>query len=332
MIARLLFILCAMLFAWPAARADSCTASMPNISFGNVSPIAGIDYTTSGTLRVTCTWTLANLGIVLFPNVSVCVSAGVGSAGTSIAARAMASGSARLPFNLYRDNSYAASSIWGATSTPGTAPVNTTMGGLLAIGSLNSLFTVYGKIPAISLAGVTTSNGAETVYTSSFAGAGTIHYAFYGALQAPVACTSGQSNAFLFDVQASVTNACDIDTTTLAFGTNIGLLNGAVRAQSTITVKCTAGNPYQISLDGGSVAGNPLARKMRKGSGGALVGYELSNTLDGAAWGDGTQGTIMQSGTGTGASQAVQVYGRVPAQTTPVPGEYRDTVTATVYF
>jgi spore coat protein U-like protein len=40
----------------------------------------------------------------------------------------------------------------------------------------------------------------------------------------------------------------------------------------------------------------------------------------------------MVTGTGSGAPQNLPLYGRVPRQPTPSPGDYKDTVTATVYF
>ncbi len=40
----------------------------------------------------------------------------------------------------------------------------------------------------------------------------------------------------------------------------------------------------------------------------------------------------MVTGTGTGASVPLTIYGRVPAQAAPRPGDYKDTVTATIYF
>jgi len=79
------------------------------------------------------------------------------------------------------------------------------------------------------------------------------------------------------------------------------------------------------------VAANVAARKM-KSADGSLVAYRLSTTLDGPLWGDGSAGTAVWSGVGTGATVSVPMYGMVPVQSTPAPGDYRDTVTATVLF
>lgn len=330
---RWLLLLAAFMLASGSARADNCTASMSDVVFGQVSPVAGSDYYANGTLTVTCNWTLlGNLGVLLLPNVNICVNAGAGSGGTSVTARAMANGSARLAFNLYRDSTYAASSVWGSTAQAGTQPVTTQMGGLLALGSLSQTFTVYGRIPASALSGVSSSGGADTAYVADFAGHGSIQYAFYGLLVPAADCKTGASASFSFKARATVTNNCFINAETLAFGANNRVLTSAVRTIGTISVQCTANNPYSIALNGGAVAGNPAARKMRNATTGETIGYEISGTLDGPLWGDGTGGTSVVTGTGTGATQSVKMYGRVPAQRTPAPGNYRDTVTATIYF
>jgi spore coat protein U-like protein len=36
--------------------------------------------------------------------------------------------------------------------------------------------------------------------------------------------------------------------------------------------------------------------------------------------------------TGNGNAQVISVYGQVPAQTSPAPGTYSDTITATIVF
>ena len=48
-------------------------------------------------------------------------------------------------------------------------------------------------------------------------------------------------------------------------------------------------------------------------------------------WGD-SAGTNTAAGTGSGLAQTFSVYGRVPAQSTPSPGTYVDTVVVTVSY
>lgn len=314
-----------------AARADSCVAGMTDVSFGAVSPIAGSDYYASGTLTVTCTWTLGNLLTAVLPTASLCVNLEGGPGGT-IPARVMKNGGASMPFNLYRDTTYSTAAIWGSTSGGSAQPVTGAIAGVLGLGVQTLTATIYGKIPAASLAGVPISNGRDTVYTADFSGAATLQYAFGGLLAAGTACKTGTTVPFSFKATATVKNDCIINTSPLAFAGDNRVLSSAVRTSGSLAVLCTAGSAYQISLNGGSVAGNPAARRMASALTRETIGYEISNVVDGPLWGDGTGGTMTVNGTGTGAPQTLRLYGRVPAQKTPAPGDYKDTVTATLMF
>jgi spore coat protein U-like protein len=62
------------------------------------------------------------------------------------------------------------------------------------------------------------------------------------------------------------------------------------------------------------------------------VNYSLfRNATRTQVWGQ-TIGTDTVTGTGTGANQALTIYGRVPAQAVPPPGTYTDTVTVTITY
>lgn len=320
-----LFLLCGA----GQARADTCEASMTDISFGAVNPIAAADVHASGTLTVTCTWTLLNLQppLLLLPAATVCVNLGAGSGGGGTP-RYLANGSQRLAFNLYTDTTYADAAVWGGPALPGTLPIPVRFAGLVKLGSVSQSFPIYGKIPASALAGVGATGGAGTVYDSSFAGHGTVSFSFSGVQTQP--CTAGGSTAFSFNVRATIANDCLISADKLDFGTN-SVLNGVRRASSSLSVQCTANSPYQIAFNGGQ-NGTVAARKMKNPVTAETVSYALSTTMDGPAWGDGTLGSAVYGGVGTGGVQSVPVYGAVPAQRTPSPGSYRDTVTATLYF
>ncbi len=328
---RLLALL-ALLFivlAGGHARADTCDATMTDISFGAINPVAPSDAYASGTLTVTCTWTLLNLQppLLLLPAVTVCVDLGAGS-GRGGAPRYLANAGRRMAFNLYTDNSYGSASIWGGPAIPGTKGIPIQFAALLKLGSASQSFPIYAKIPASAMAGVGSTGGASTVYTSDFSGQGTVFFAFTGILTQP--CTTGGSSTFSFQARATVANDCVINAGTLDFGTN-SILNGTRRANASLNVKCTANNPYQISLNGG-LHGSVGARRMKNAATGETVGYTLSSTQDGLPWGDGSGGTSIYGGVGNGAVQAVPLHGAVPAQRTPSPGNYSDTVTATLYF
>jgi len=132
-------------------------------------------------------------------------------------------------------------------------------------------------------------------------------------------------------VQVTITATCLINSaSTLSFGTQ-GVLAANVDQTATIQVTCTNSTPYNIGLDAGTGSGATVAaRKLT--SGGATVSYTLySNSGRTTVWGN-TVGTDTLAGTGNGSAQNYTVYGRIPAQTTPAPGTYTDTITVTVTY
>jgi spore coat protein U-like protein len=195
------------------ARADNCTASMTAVSFGPVDSTAGTDYYANGTLSVTCTVLLGSLGTAVVPSVAICLNL-EGGAGGTIAARNMLNGGSTLPFNLYRDSTYAAASVWGSTSGGTAQPVTSSMTGVLGLGTATQTFTIYGKIPAASLAGARLQNSTDTPFTADFSGAGSLQYAFYGLLAPATGCKAGTTVPFGFKATATLTNNCFISTST----------------------------------------------------------------------------------------------------------------------
>jgi spore coat protein U-like protein len=134
-----------------------------------------------------------------------------------------------------------------------------------------------------------------------------------------------------FTVQATIQAQCLINSaSTLDFGTQ-GVLSANVDQQSTIAVQCTNTTPYNIGLNAGTGTGATVAtRKLT--SGGATINYTLySDSAHTTVWGN-TVSTDTVAATGTGASVNFTVYGRIPAQSTPAPGSYTDTITVTVTY
>jgi spore coat protein U-like protein len=134
-----------------------------------------------------------------------------------------------------------------------------------------------------------------------------------------------------FTVQMTVTTSCVINSTsTMDFGT-VGVLTANWDTTSTLAVQCTNTTPYDIGLDAGLGSGATVAvRKMTNGS--KTVNYSLySDAARTVVWGN-TINTDAVHAIGNGASQSYTVYGRVPAQTTPAPAAYTDTITVTVTY
>lgn len=133
-----------------------------------------------------------------------------------------------------------------------------------------------------------------------------------------------------FSVTLTITASCTVSGTTLAFGTS-GLITANIDATSTLTVTCTNTTPYTVSLDAGTGTGATVAaRKLTSGA--ATVTYSLyQDSGRSTVWGQ-SIGTDTVAGTGSGSAQTLTVYGRVPAQSTPAPNGYSDTITVTVTY
>lgn len=160
----------------------------------------------------------------------------------------------------------------------------------------------------------------KVILCSSFAAAGLL------AVPAAYAATATGS----LDVKVSINETCSVtspSSTTLDFGSQT-LLNVAVDAQTNISVQCSTGTDYDVSLDGGL----NTSRQMRLGSTSNYVDYELyTDAARTTAWPT-TAGSAPYSNTGTGSAQNITVYGQIPVQTTPVGGSYVDTVAITVTY
>lgn len=311
-------IVLACLAAAPA-RAQNCAYSVSNLNFGNIDVTANTPFTASGTYSATCSALLTATRTC--PNVET----GSGGIHASGSPRYLASGPDRLAFNLFSDPSY--STVWGSYlwGFPFTSPATDITTILLGNGSASR--TIYARI----------ANGQQTLpagsYVSSFAGGHTrMTRGAYLLGMFPPDCATlttpiGQAP---FTVTATIVTNCAVSATTLDFGIS-GVLSNSVDASNALNVTCTAQTPYTIALDlGTSGATDPTQRKMTKAA--ETISYGLyrdaTRTL---VWGI-TTGVNTLAATGTGLAQTHTVYGRVPAQSTPSPGTYTDTIVVTVTY
>lgn len=313
----LVLLLLAAAMAWCGqAQAQTCTATPSNLDFGNVNPIAGAAVARSGTINITCNWTL----ISLQPNAQVCLNL------STATARALANGGNTIQYNLYQDAGN--TQLWGSTAS-GNTPISVSIPKPLIGTAGNATVNFYGQITAGQTT-IPTSGNADTVYSQSFNAETVLAYGYY-LLVAPSCASLSSAGSFPFTVSATVTNNCTIGATNLSFGT-AGVIGAGINATSSLSVTCTNGDAWRISINGGG-SGNVAARVMQRTGGGGAVGYQLyTDSARSLPWGDGTGGSNRATGTGTGLAQAVTVYGRVPAQATPMPGNYSDTVMATIEF
>jgi spore coat protein U-like protein len=304
------------LWCWPAginrAMAQSCTLSVTNVAFASVDVTANTTSSTTATLSVTCT------GLILLP-VQVCISLGPGSAGAnSPSDRLMANGANQLHYGLFTDAAH--TSPWGSYVTAGFGTGVTVT---LPIGGGTATRTVFGNIPASQQSVVPGS------YLSSFAGINAEIQ--YGLTSILLGCnTLATTSSASFNVTATVPTTCRITTNNLNFG-SVGVIGANVDASTNLGPVCTNGTPYTIGLDGGlSGAIDPTQRKMTNGTASVLYGL-YRDAARSQVFGN-IIGTNTAAGTGIGLSQTLTVYGRVAPQTTPAPGIYSDTITATLTY
>jgi len=155
-------------------------------------------------------------------------------------------------------------------------------------------------------------------------------------------CTGGAANAATavsnFQVQLQIVAQCVINSTaTLNFGSP-GVLGGSggttnTDQTTTLAVQCTNTTPYDIGLDQGTTTGALVSQRLLLNSvTGETVNYNLyTDAPRSVIWGN-TVSTNTVHATGTGSSVSYTIYGRVPPQSTPTPGNYTDTVTVTITY
>ena len=150
------------------------------------------------------------------------------------------------------------------------------------------------------------------------------------ALSANIA-NAGQLDSSAFTVQATVAGACTTVTplSVFNFGTLIGT-SGNADSQMNVSVTCSNTLPYNLAISYGQ--SGSFNRAMKNGTN--TLTYNLytdsgrtnvlgDTTFNAAGW---------IGGTGSGATQNLTVYGRVPIQTSPVAGVYTDSLIASVIW
>lgn len=111
----------------------------------------------------------------------------------------------------------------------------------------------------------------------------------------------------------------------MAFGTLTGDPSQA-SAQSSLTLECTPGTAYAVSLDEG-LHGN---RRMADEQGSGFLGYEIFQDASGTRrWGGGAAGAV--SGVAPSGRIPLNAYGRIVSRTVSA-GRYGDVITVTVQF
>ncbi|WP_186419304.1 spore coat protein U domain-containing protein [Bosea sp. CS1GBMeth4] len=313
-VACALLILAGLLAATAPAAAQSCSLSVTPMVFGPVDVTANAQVDTTATATVSCTGLPLQL-------VGICIDLGPGSGGATDATnRFMVNGAQQLRYGLYGSGMTPwGSGAWaGGGANPVGFNIVLSAGGS---GSHSEIITgrVHGGQPT----------AAPLTYTSTFTGVDArIRFGLVSFLLGCNLLTNAQTTTF--SVSATVPPTCRVTTSNLDFG-SVAILASARDAAAALTPTCTSGTAYQIGLDGGLAgATDPTQRRMSKGA--EFVTYGLYRDAARALPFGSTLGVDTLAGTGTGLAQTVTIHGRVPAQPTPSPGAYADTIVATVVY
>ncbi|NGM48728.1 spore coat protein U domain-containing protein [Caulobacter sp. 602-2] len=297
-----------------ARAAASCSASISSVNLGStLSPLTAGNVDATANLNFSCT------GLTPLLPVSLCPNLDAGSGGSNGAGqRYMAGpGGATVPFQIYQDSGR--TQPWGSSVLLvfGTVPTITANPGTGS--SINVNQTVYLRLS-------TSTTTLPGTYSTSFTG----QTFFWGLnLLSCAGVTVGSTlTPATFTFSATLIADCTITTGNLNFG-NVGVLSANKDAQTGMSVTCTKDTPYAIGLDNGQQGTSATARRMKAAS--QYVTYGIyKDEARGSPWGTGAGLTV--GGSGTGATQPLTLYGRVPAQTTPSPATYGDQVIATVTY
>lgn len=136
-----------------------------------------------------------------------------------------------------------------------------------------------------------------------------------------------------FAVTAAVNDTCGVSAAPLAFGTFDPTGGVTQDGTTTLTVLCTTGTAYEVGLDAGSGPSATVDIRQMTDVSNNILNYSLyQNASRTLVWGN-TVGTDTLAGTGTGAPQTLNVYGRILSGQTAAPvGAYIDTVTVNVNY
>ncbi|TCV92313.1 spore coat protein U-like protein [Luteibacter rhizovicinus] len=326
----LLFLLLALSAAGAHAATECHVTSLGPVAFGQVQPNSTA-VTTTSTLNYSCSYNGGLLGGLFGTYVTICVSLGPDPQSSYNPRTLVNATSDTMNYNIYKDTNH--TQVWGSLTVSPTSPLTITDSfTILANGTTKTgSVVIYGQVPASQ------ANLAFGSYTGSLTAS--MNYRYNEVLLSlggyPASCTTGgtgggTSTSTNLAVTASVPPFCAVGTADdLNFGNIPGFINTNHDNNSLVRLTCTLRSPWQIGLDNGQHATGSTRRMLGTTT---TVIYELYKEATYATrWGN-TLNTDTLSGTGTGAEQAISVYGRVPVQT-PVPaGSYSDVIQVTVTY
>lgn len=300
------------------AKANSCwNSAVTNVQFGNVGPQGG---TAVGSFVATCqkTWT-PNAIPTYF---RLCLTIPTSSPLSGINPRRMSNNKgSELHYNLFSNPTH--TNLIGNSLT-GIIYTSTLTLSQAGAPQASATFPVYGRIVPGQ------ARPAGNYQSQNYA---TIHWVASTTSMPPVSACVGantlqnvyQGAAASWEERCAILGAND-----LSFGARDNLA-AAVPSQTTLSITCPNGTPWQVGLNNGQNF-TGTTRRMRHSTANAWISYGLfQNTARTTAWGN-TIGTNTLGGTGNGSTQTLTIYGQTPAQPVSAPGTYQDTITVTLTY
>lgn len=132
-----------------------------------------------------------------------------------------------------------------------------------------------------------------------------------------------------FSVTASVLDSCSVSATDLAFGTYDPFSNTDKTGSSSISVRCSLGTLYNVSLDNGA---NASGSTRRMANGAYRLTYQVYRDTNHSLIFGTLAALLGVSGVGTGLAIPTTVYGVIPKNQNVGTGSYADQVTVTVDY
>ena len=125
---------------------------------------------------------------------------------------------------------------------------------------------------------------------------------------------------------------CTVTATTVSFGDYNTFSGSPLDATGGVSASCDTAIPFAVKFDQGqNSGGNFDPREMGTTPGTDSIRYNIyRDSARQEIWGDGTGNTFIHSGTGTGRTIPLTVYGRIPARQNISVGSYSDLVTVIV--
>lgn len=314
-IRALLAALILLVLGAPRAEGQVCTFTVAEMSFGGESSLPTSQIDATSTITVTCQATIDP------GDLRVCLSLPAGSGGNTVLDRRLVNMDRDIQYQLYTGPSRIVA--WGEYQGAGTMVVVDFVG--LSVGiPVTQIVTVYGRLMGGQ------SDLRAGLYQSTLNPTARWERGVLGTLPDCAGVSENETTLPPLNVRFQLEPSCTVAVNPLDFG-NVTDLTAGRAATTNLAVTCTLGTPYNVALDGGTVTGDPLDRKMQRVGGTATIGYQLfQDHTRTQPWGN-TPGSVLE-GIGSGAVQSISIHGWIPAHSVTAIGTYQDLVTVTVEY